>query len=111
MNRDAAELSELRKRQATSNVSVPELTTELKSVKTRLVQGTAKNLELCTKLGTVVTESDKSLEELAVVRGAVTLSRDWYDLFLISASGRRCVLQSSGSSADGLFPYLSGLRR
>lgn len=62
MSRNADEVGELRKLQAASDLCVHELTGELKTVKVRLIQTTAENLELSTKLDSVVAESDKRPE-------------------------------------------------
>lgn len=74
MSSNAEEVVEFRKRQATSNVYVQELTAELKRRKARLIQATAKHLELLMRLDAVAAESDKTLEELADVRGSRDLA-------------------------------------
>lgn len=66
-NSGAKELVELRNRRAGSDVAVQELTAELKVVKSELVKVTTEKLESSTKLNAVEEESDKTLEELAVV--------------------------------------------
>lgn len=65
----ANELVELSKRCVASDLSVQELTAELKEVKLQLAKVTTEKLELLTKLNAVEAEFDKRLEELAVVRG------------------------------------------
>lgn len=69
-NSDANKVVELCKRQSASDVSVPELTVELKQVKAQLVRVNTEILEKSTKLDAVAVEPDKRLEEFAVVRGA-----------------------------------------
>lgn len=67
------DVDELRKLQAASDDSVQELTTKLKKVKAKMVQVSTERLSLSTKSDVEAAESDKTIEVLAVVRGAVDL--------------------------------------
>lgn len=68
-NSGAFKLVELRKWQAASDVSLQELTVDLKEVKSQLVKVTAEKLELSATLNVVEAESDNIPEQFSLVRG------------------------------------------
>lgn len=67
-NSDANEGVELWKLQAALDLSARELTAELTKVRAELIQVTTERLESSTRLDVIAVESEKRLEELAIVR-------------------------------------------
>lgn len=61
---------ELRKRQASSDVSARALTVELEAVKAQLIQMAAEKPELSMNLNAMASNSDRRLEKLPGLRGA-----------------------------------------
>lgn len=71
-----SEVLYLHDRQAASEISVQELKTNLKNVKSQLVNVFAEKLELCTKLNSIEAESEKVVEKFIVVLGALKLLKE-----------------------------------